>query len=72
MNNSCLFIYVALTESILDQTAKIRRIYRTALPDALIAAWALAMTSTLVTRNIQDFQQINDLSFVNPFKGLIS
>ena len=58
---------VALAESILDQAAQIRRDYRTALPDALIAACALAMTSTLVTRNIQDFQQINGLSVVNPF-----
>ena len=47
---------VALAESILDQTAQIRRNNRTALPDALIAACALTMTSTLVTRNIQDFQ----------------
>ncbi|PZV10777.1 MAG: VapC toxin family PIN domain ribonuclease [Leptolyngbya sp.] len=60
---------VALTESILDQTAQIRRDYRTALPDALIAACALAMTSTLVTRNIQDFQKINRLSIVNPFSS---
>ena len=58
---------VALAESILDQAAQIRRDYRTALPDALIAACALAMTSTLVTRNIQDFQQIHGLSIVNPF-----
>jgi hypothetical protein len=60
---------VALTESILDQTAQIRQVYRTALPDALIAACALEMTSTLVTRNTQDFQQINELSIVNPFNS---
>lgn len=60
---------VAFTESILDKTAQIRRDYRTALPDALIAACALAMTSTLVTRNIQDFQQIKGLSVVNPFNS---
>ena len=59
----------ALTESLLGQTAQIRRDYRTALADALIAACALAMTSTLVTRNIQDFQQINGLSVVNPFNS---
>ena len=33
---------VALTESVLDRTAQIRRDYRTALPDALIAACAVA------------------------------
>jgi hypothetical protein len=58
---------VALTESILDRTAQIRRDHRTALPDALIAACALETTSTLVTRNTQDFQQINGLSVANPF-----
>lgn len=58
---------VALTESVLDRTAQIRRDYRTALPDALIAACALEMTCTLVTRNILDFQPINGLSVVNPF-----
>ncbi|PSB24535.1 type II toxin-antitoxin system VapC family toxin [Stenomitos frigidus] len=58
---------IALTESILDRTAQIRRADRTALPDALIAACALETTSTLVTRNTQDFQQINGLSIVNPF-----
>lgn len=58
---------VALTESILDQTAQIRRNHRTALPNALIAACALATISTLVTRNIQDFYQIDGLSVVDPF-----
>ena len=61
--------YVALTENILDRTAQIRRAYRAALPDALIAACALETTSTLVTRNTQDFQQINELSIVNPFNS---
>ena len=60
---------VALTESILDQTAQIRLAYRTTLPDALIAACALETTSTLVTRNTQDFQHINGLSIVNPFNS---
>jgi predicted nucleic acid-binding protein len=58
---------VALTESILDRTAQIRRDHRTALPDAMIAACALEIKSTLVTRNMQDFQQINGLSVINPF-----
>jgi len=58
---------VALTECVLDRTAQTRRDYRTALPNVLIAACTLEMTSTLVTRNIQDFQPINGLSVVNPF-----
>jgi predicted nucleic acid-binding protein len=58
---------VALTESVLDQAAQIRRDYRVALPDALIAACATEVASTLVTRNIQDFQQIRGLSVIDPF-----
>jgi predicted nucleic acid-binding protein len=58
---------VALTEIVLDRTAQIRRDYRIALSDALIAACAMEVASTLVTRNIQDFQQISGLSVINPF-----
>jgi hypothetical protein len=60
--------YVALTESVLDRTAQIRRDYRTALPDALIAACALEVSSPLVTRNIQDFRAIHELIVINPFE----
>lgn len=58
---------VELTEAILDRTAQIRRDYRLRLPDALIAACALETGSTLVTRNVQDFQRIARLNILNPF-----
>lgn len=64
-----LLTCVALTENVLDQTAQIRRGDRTALPDALIAACALEVASTLVTRNVHDFEQINRLSVFNPFNA---
>jgi hypothetical protein len=58
---------VELTETILDTSAQIRRDYRLALPDAVIAACALETTSTLVTRNITDFTRIDGLIVFNPF-----
>jgi len=58
---------VPLTESVLDRAAKIWRDYRLALPDALIAACSTEVNSILVTRNIQDFQRITDLTLMNPF-----
>ncbi|MDX2231776.1 MAG: type II toxin-antitoxin system VapC family toxin [Leptolyngbyaceae cyanobacterium bins.349] len=60
---------VDLTESILDAAAQIRRDYRVALADAMIAACALATASTLVTRNSTDFSRINGLTLSNPFES---
>ncbi len=62
------FTAVQLTENVLDRTAQIRRDYRIALPDALIASCSIDIKSTLVTRNIQDFQRISDLTLLNPFQ----
>lgn len=58
---------VELTESVLDGAAQIRREYRVPLPDAVIAACAIAATATLVTRNTNDFLRINGLIVFNPF-----
>lgn len=60
---------VDLTESILDAAAQIRRDYRVALADAVIAACALATSSTLVTRNSTDFIRIHGLTLSNPFEA---
>jgi predicted nucleic acid-binding protein len=59
---------VSLTESVLDSAAKIRRSYRLKLADALIAACALIGECTLVTRNVDDFKRISELSIFNPFE----
>lgn len=61
------FERVKLTEIILDKAAQIRMRYRTALPDAMIAACAIATKSTLLTRNENDFNRISDLAMYNPF-----
>jgi predicted nucleic acid-binding protein len=58
---------VELTETVLDAAAQIRREYRVALADAVIAACALETKSTLVTRNMADFARIDELVVLNPF-----
>lgn len=62
-----LFEQVVLNESILDQTAALRRAHRIKLPDALIAACAIATQAQLVTRNVKDFMAIQGLQVMNPF-----
>lgn len=48
------------------QTAKIRRVYKIKLPDAIIAATALVYNLTLLTSNVADFKKITDLKIINP------
>lgn len=61
------FERVDLTENVLDRAAQVRMDYRTALPDAVIAACAVTTESILVTRNENDFNRISDLAIDNPF-----
>jgi len=37
------------------------------LPDAIIAATAISLNLTLITRNTKDFQQIEDLKTIIPY-----
>lgn len=61
-----LFIEVAVTADVIDKAIAIRRIKRVRIPDALIAATALQTNSTLITRNTDDFKDIDDLKPINP------
>ena len=56
-----------LDKAIAEQTINIRRKYKIKLPDAIIAATALVHGLTLVTRNIADFNAIDNLLLVDPF-----
>jgi predicted nucleic acid-binding protein len=42
---------------------------RMTLGDAIIAATALVYGRTLVTRNIEDFRWIAELTLINPFEA---
>lgn len=55
-----------LTEEIVSHTIKIRKKKRVKLPDAIIAATALANNLVLLTRNTSDFEDIPYLTCINP------
>jgi predicted nucleic acid-binding protein len=57
----------SLTDEIVDLTIDIRRQSKMKLPDAVIAATALNNNLILVTRNDNDFKDINGLEIYNPF-----
>jgi predicted nucleic acid-binding protein len=59
---------IYLTKKIADKAINIRREYRIKLPDAVIAATASSKNLTLVTRNDDDFRDIQYLEIYNPFE----
>ena len=61
------FAEMPLSEAIVQRTITLRQQHRIRLPDALIAATALALGEPLVTRNTEDFQPIEGLVLLNPF-----
>jgi hypothetical protein len=58
-----------LENSVVERAVKLRQMRRMKLADALIAATALAANTVLVTRNIQDFDWISELTLLDPFKS---
>ena len=64
--NQCTLI--DLDEDIAEKTYLLRREHRIKLPDAIIAATALANQFTLITRNTTDFRNINGLTFINLYE----
>jgi predicted nucleic acid-binding protein len=57
-----------LTEPIIQESIQLRRQNTLKLPDAIIAATARHLQVPLVTRNIEDFQNITNLTLINPFE----
>lgn len=58
----------ALTDEIADQAIEIRKKRKIKLPDAIIAATALVNDFVIVTRNINDFKNIEGLNYLNPYE----
>jgi toxin FitB len=50
------------------KATELKRLYKMATPDAIVAATALANQLTLVTRNTKDFERITTLALYNPFE----
>ena len=57
-----------LTSKVVDISIQLRKKYRTKLPDAIIAATALAYNYTLITNDEKDFYHIENLKIINPYK----
>lgn len=60
---------LAITDGILFRAAQLRRRRRMTLGDAIIAATALVHDLELITRNVVDFQHVQDLRLHNPFEA---
>ncbi|MBI2966358.1 MAG: type II toxin-antitoxin system VapC family toxin [Bacteroidetes bacterium] len=56
-----------LSEPIIIQTIQLRQKHKIKTPDAIIAATALINNLTLITRNTNDFINIEGLKLFNPF-----
>jgi len=59
---------IYLTKKIADRAIDIRREYRIKLPEAVIAATASSKNLTPVTRNDDNFRDIQYLEIYNPFE----
>ena len=60
------FEHLFITEKVEKQTIFIRKMNKIKLPDAIIAATAMVHNLTLVTRNCDDFKNIQGLKMINP------
>ncbi len=56
-----------LDEPVIQSSIQLRCQHRIKLPDAIIAATAIILDLPLVTRNVNDFQNIINLKLINPF-----
>jgi predicted nucleic acid-binding protein len=56
---------VPLDELVTQQTIRLRQQHRMKLPDAIIAATALAHGITLLTRNVGDFRNMGELTVID-------
>jgi len=60
---------LSLTETIAEKTIELRTQSSISLPDAVIAASALSLDATILTRNEKDFIQVEGLRILNPFQS---
>ena len=64
INKSMIF---SMSATIVQSTIALCKQSRIKLPDAIIAATALTENMVLVTRNIDDYKNINGLKLLNPW-----
>lgn len=56
-----------ITQPIIEKAITLRQKQKLSLGDAIIAATALVQNCALITRNIEDFKNIEELTIINPF-----
>ena len=56
-----------VSRSIIDEALRLRKCAAIKVPDAIIAATARIYRATLITRNTDDFNNLEDLDIQNPF-----
>jgi predicted nucleic acid-binding protein len=61
-------LIIELNDEIVNKTIDLRIQYKIKTPDAIIAATALAYDMILITRDINDFGKVKDLTIINPFE----
>jgi predicted nucleic acid-binding protein len=61
-------LIIGLTDEIVNQTIQIRKQHKIKLPDAVIAATAMTLDLTLLSRNTSDFSKIKGLKQLDLFK----
>ncbi|PWR76250.1 type II toxin-antitoxin system VapC family toxin [Methanospirillum stamsii] len=60
---------IPVDEAVAAHTIRLRRKTNIKLPDAVIAATAINLSATLVTRNCKDFNSITGIEIINPFNS---
>ncbi len=59
---------IGIAENVVQNCVNIRRFKKIKTPDAIIAATALTFYYTIITNNTKDFENIEGLKFLNPYK----
>ncbi len=63
-------VVIPLSEETIDKTIEIRKQHKIKTPDAIIAASAMVLNLTLISRNVNDFKRIKGLKVLDPW-GMI-
>jgi predicted nucleic acid-binding protein len=59
-------ILLPISDTVVQKATALRQQRKMTLGDAVIAATALVYNKTLVTRNVKDFEWIDELKLLNP------
>jgi predicted nucleic acid-binding protein len=57
---------IGISDSIIQETIRIRKSFKIKLPDALIAATAIINDLTLIADNDKDYKKVPELKYINP------